>query len=157
MRRRTCGVAALAAGLLAAAGCGGPEMGTVSGRVTVGGVPVTEGVVMFHPVNGPTAVGAIQKDGTYSLTTFKPGDGAVVGAHTVTISATSVGAGKMVEAASLDEEIAKSGKNATKWLVAGDVKWVVPEKYSRPETTDQKATVTGGENAIDFDLPGGPK
>ncbi len=153
MRGVTPWSALMAAALLAAAGCGGPEMGTVTGRVTVGGVPVKDGVVMFHPADGPTAVGAIGQDGTYTLTTFKSGDGAVTGEHRVTISSTSVGAGKMVEAATLDEEIARSGKNSTKWLVAGDVKWVVPEKYSQLGTTDQKATVRGGSNTINFDLP----
>src|SRR4051794_33249667 len=107
MTRRTLGAAALAA-LLAAAGCGGPRLAPVSGRVTVGGRPVTEGVVMFIPADGPAAVGAIQKDGQYTLTTFKPGDGALVGGHKVTISATTVGGGSMVEAASLDEEIARA-------------------------------------------------
>lgn len=156
MRRRSLGGLLLAAGLLAAAGCGGPRLAPVSGRVTVGGKPVPEGVVMFHPADGPTAVGAI-KDGAYTLTTFKPGDGALVGDHKVTISATSVGAGSMVEAASLDEEMARAGKKGVKWLVAGEVKWVVPEKYSKPESTDLKAAVADSANTIDFDIPAGKK
>jgi hypothetical protein len=133
------------------AGCGGPRLGRVTGRVTVGGKPVTSGTIMFHPDAGPTAVGAIGADGTYTLTTFKRGDGALVGSHRVTIEATTVGAGSMVEPKSIDEELAMRQKG--KVLVAGKVEWVVPEKYSRLETTDLKATVESGANTRDFDIP----
>src|ERR1700687_5390629 len=87
---------------MALTGCGGPRLGKVSGRVTVGGKPVTSGTIMFHPDAGPTAVGTIQPDGTYTLTTGKPGDGAVVGAHRVTIQSTTVGEGSLVEPKSID-------------------------------------------------------
>src|SRR5262245_37564353 len=82
---------------LARPGCGGLRLGKVSGKVTVGGKPVTTGTIMFHPASGPTAVGAIGPDGSYTLTTIKKGDGAVVGSHRVTIEATSVGPGSMAE------------------------------------------------------------
>lgn len=149
---RTCRPALLALALLGATGCGGREMGTVTGRVTVGGAPVKEGMIMFHPTNGPTAVGSI-KDGVYSLTTTKPDDGAVVGEHRVTITATTVGAGKLVEPKSMEEEVARAEKKNVKWLVAGEVKWVVPQKCSQLDTTDQKAIVAAGPNTIDFDFP----
>jgi hypothetical protein len=133
------------------AGCGGPRLGRVTGRVTVAGKPVTSGTIMFHPDAGPTAVGTIGPNGTYTLTTIKPGDGALVGSHRVTIQATTVGAGSMVEPKSIDEELALRHKG--KVLVAGKVEWVVPEKYSRLETTELKAKVDPGSNTLDFDIP----
>jgi hypothetical protein len=76
---RTCGAAVLTvcAGLLAA-GCGGPppeKFVTVSGRVTVGGKPLSTGQIGFVPDESagnphpeyPTA--AIQSDGTFTLAT----------------------------------------------------------------------------------------
>ncbi len=41
-------------------------MGTVTGRVTVGGVPVKEGTVMFHPVAGPTSSRVHQGRGVHA-------------------------------------------------------------------------------------------
>ena len=136
-------------------GCsGGPRLGKVFGRVRVGGKPVTSGTIMFHPDNGPTAIGAIRLDGAYTLTTFKAGDGALVGSHHVTIHATTVGEGTLVDPKSFDEEIQLSRKGA-KILVAGKVTWIVPEKYSRTETSDLTATVGSSPNEIDFDLQAG--
>jgi hypothetical protein len=68
------------------------ELAPVQGRVTIDGVPLTQGKVMFAPtargdnVNpGKPAFGAIGPDGHFTLTTFKEGDGAVVGVHWVTV------------------------------------------------------------------------
>lgn len=58
----------------------------VSGKVTFKGKPLTHGTVDFEPEAGREAHGAIQPDGGYTLTTFKDGDGAVVGKHRVSIS-----------------------------------------------------------------------
>jgi hypothetical protein len=133
-------------------GCGGLRYAPVSGRVTVNDQPVTEGVIMFTPVEpGPTAVGAIQPDGTFTLTTVKPGDGTVVGQHRVTIQATRAAPGSMVEAKSLEEESVQAAKRG-KILVPGAVTWLVPQKYSRLETSDLSAEVLGEPNTINFDL-----
>lgn len=134
-------------------GCGGLQLGTVSGRVTVNGKPVSNGTIMFHPDEGPTAVGALEPDGKFTLTTVKPGDGAVVGSHRVTIQATSVGAGSLADPKSFDEEVQMSRKGG-KVLVAGKVTWLVPEKYSRLEASGLTAKVGPGANTLDFDLPG---
>jgi hypothetical protein len=136
-------------------GCsGGLRLGKVFGRVTVGGKPVTSGTIMFHPEAGPTAVGAIGPNGAYTLTTLKAGDGALIGSHRVTIEATTVGEGSLVDPKSFDDEIHMSRKGG-KILVAGKVTWVVPEKYSQTQTSDLTAAVGSGSNEIDFELPVG--
>jgi hypothetical protein len=142
--------------LLALCGCGGGlSLGQVTGKVSVGGARVKSGTIMFHPKSGPAAVATIQPDGSYTLTTLKPGDGAVVGPHRVTIQATTVGEGSLIEPKSIDEEVKLAQKKAPggKILVAGKVTWVVPEKYSRLETSDLTAQVASGPNTIDFEIP----
>jgi len=138
--------------VLVAAGCGGPRLGKVAGKVTVAGRPVTTGTIMFTPDSGPSAVGAIGPDGGYTLTTVKSGDGALVGKHRVTIESTTVGPGSLADPASFEEEL-KLASQPTKILVPGKVVRVVPDKYSQLSTTDLKADVAAGSNAIDFDLP----
>ena len=75
-------------------GCGGGDFATakVTGKITVGGKPVTGGDVMFMPLgkdangqSGKAARSQIRPDGTYSLTTYEAFDGAVIGKHQVTL------------------------------------------------------------------------
>jgi hypothetical protein len=144
------------AGLL---GCSeGPELGEVEGRVTFQGQPVTQGMVIFQPKNGPAAIGEIDKEGHFTLTTLSPGDGALVGDHQVAIQATTVGAGQIAEPESMEEELnaARAGGSPGKYLVPGKVQWLVPEKYSRAESSGLTATVNPGQNVVDFELPDGP-
>jgi len=50
------------------------------------------------------------------------------------------------------EDVPKSRRGA-KILVAGKVTWIVPEKYSRTQTSNLTATVGNRSNEINFDLP----
>jgi hypothetical protein len=84
--------AVLAASLAGASwGCGGgsaplPDLIPVKGKVTYKGQPVTRGVVRFEPDGyGRMASGQIQGDGTFELSTLKPGDGVVAGEHRVSV------------------------------------------------------------------------
>jgi hypothetical protein len=135
-------------------GCGGPKLGKVTGKVTYNGKPVTGGKILFYPESGRMALGEIGPDGTYSLTTFKPGDGALVGSHRITIEATKVGPGSMEPPKTFEEEL-KGVAPGGKVLVAGKVEWLVPEKYSRVETSGLTRKVEPGENKIDLDLTAG--
>jgi len=80
---------------LVVAGCSGggskPTTIKVHGKVTYKGQPVSEGTITFQPTkpaagspNRP-AVGALKPDGTYELSTFGGGDGAVPGDYAVTV------------------------------------------------------------------------
>jgi hypothetical protein len=147
-------ISLIASGLLAVllAGCGGTRYAPVTGRVTMNNSPVPEGVIMFTPIeSGPTAVGTIQSDGTYTLTTVNPGDGAIIGRHRVTIQATRAGPGSLVEARSLEEESVQAARR-DKILVPGEVTWLVPQKYSQLETSDLTADVLSQPNTANFDL-----
>jgi hypothetical protein len=120
-------------------GCGssGPGMASVSGTVTYEGKPVPKGTITFQPVDsskGRTATGEIGADGSYTVQTEQPGDGALVGDYRVAISAR--------EEEVLDYHPPKP--------VAP--KRLVPQKYENPQTSELKATVKPGSNNIPFDL-----
>lgn len=73
--------------LISLAGCHhGPKMVPVKGKVTLNGRPLEFGAVFFQPSSGQAAVGDIQPDGTFALSTYKQYDGAVVGKHKVRIA-----------------------------------------------------------------------
>jgi hypothetical protein len=97
MRAGFCSVAVAIFALLACAGCGSQAAAPsptvpVKGKVTWKGKPLTRGTVMFEPQDyGRDAYGNIQPDGTFVLSTFKAGDGAVPGTHRVGITATGTG------------------------------------------------------------------
>ncbi|MFO0926708.1 MAG: hypothetical protein U0736_06660 [Gemmataceae bacterium] len=76
--------------LIAVVGCGGKKSASVKGTVKTNGQAVTGGTLVFSPVGtgevGKPATATIGADGTYTLGTDRPGDGAVVGKHRVTFS-----------------------------------------------------------------------
>lgn len=63
-------------------GCGKSgefETAPVVGTVAFDGKRLSQGTVVFIPEKGKMALGVIQSDGSYSLETYVPGDGAIVG------------------------------------------------------------------------------
>lgn len=86
---------AAAIGILAAmslcliAGCGesGPQLGDVSGTVTVDGQPVPGLSVQFEPKGGgPGSMGGTGSDGKYKIQFRRGTTGAVVGTHVVRVT-----------------------------------------------------------------------
>lgn len=68
------------------------DLAPVTGTVSVDGQPLPDGQVMFAPratsgsaKAGKPALGNVRADGTFSLSTYSDGDGAVVGEHLVTL------------------------------------------------------------------------
>lgn len=128
----------LSLAMLMLAGCGGSPftLAKVDGKVTLNGRPVTQGKVLFRPAKGPVAVGALGSDGTYSLMTYKPGDGAIVGECSVAIDAPTWGAPMAgftpPPPPSLEETI--------------------PKKFHSFGTSNLKRTVEARENVFDFEL-----
>jgi hypothetical protein len=124
----------------AAPGCGEeierPETFPVQGRVTYQGKPVPRGTITFQSDDGQAAVGEIQPDGSYRLSTFEEGDGAVLGHHKVYIIADTSDPG-MIPGSS-------PGYTPPKDLI--------PKKYNRVETSGLEANVAEEAGMIDFDL-----
>lgn len=81
-------------GLAVCPGCGKQAFETayVSGTVVVNGEPVSGGSIIFTPtakgedtLAGKSAMGYIEADGSFVLSTYGTSDGAVVGSHKVTV------------------------------------------------------------------------
>jgi hypothetical protein len=140
LRRAPSPLALFALASLLPLACGGPGAGkaSVSGKVTYNGQPVIRGTVSFKPVNpeGKIATGAIQPDGSYSLQTEEPGDGALPGDYKVGISAPA------------EEEVLQ-------YIPAKPItpKSLIPEKYGNPDSSGLTAKVEAGKsNDIPFEL-----
>jgi hypothetical protein len=126
-----------------------PPMGKVSGKVSYKGAPVPRGTISFSPVRGEKgnqssigAVGTIGSDGTFELTTFNTGDGAVVGQHTVTISVQDDGAPALKNMPSNPLESVKVAQQQN----------LIPKIYTDPDKTPLKYTVEPGTNNFDINL-----
>ncbi len=82
--RRVVPAAALVVFALGLTGCGS-RLYPVRGTVTLDdGTPLTKGLVVFERVDGGPAVtarGEVRPDGTYELSTSKPGDGVPAGRY----------------------------------------------------------------------------
>ena len=135
-------VALLCGGALLGAGCGGgtddPATAAVSGKVTRNGQPVSGGSVMFSPrastdrkQPGKPAAAEVGADGSFTLTTYTKGDGAVVGKHQVTYTAAPI---------EIDEKQHKEDSQPVVSPFAG----LIPSKA--------EVEVKAGSNTIDIDL-----
>jgi hypothetical protein len=129
-------------------GCSGDDLGRryrVSGHVTRKGQPVTKGTVNFMPVDlakSRAASGEIQSDGSYTLTTQDPGDGALAGDYRVVISLADVG----------ELERTAGGMPILNEPKKVQVKNLVPPKYSDPGQTVLKCKVEPHSNTYDIDM-----
>lgn len=125
--------------LLAAVGaCSkAPPLYKVSGKASFRGKALTTGTVAFHHTDAksPMVTGEIRADGTYDLTSKRPGDGALPGEYMVTV--TSMLPGKGIEGVDADYQPPKP---------------LIPLKYMRLDETPLKATVEPKDNVIDLSL-----
>ncbi|NBR07228.1 MAG: carboxypeptidase regulatory-like domain-containing protein [Planctomycetes bacterium] len=125
-------------------GCASEEpRGTVTGKVAVDGIPLTEGTIYFENQNkGVALTGQIKSDGSFKLASHQ-GAGLVVGSYKVAISPEA-----MLMSA---DEIPLVGKNPRK---PNDVKKSpLPEKYFKTSTSELSAEIKEGFNPpIFFDL-----
>ena len=137
--------------LAAAVGCGEDDglgkRNPVSGTATYKAQPLTTGTVNFLPEAGGesrSASGEIQPDGTYSLTTQTPGDGAMAGKYKVAISAMEV-----------DENSFKSktGGSADQVAVGKASRWsLIPVNYSSTMSSGLTAEVSSSQWTFDYEL-----
>lgn len=147
---RAMGVAGL---LVSVIGCGGapagPKLYAVKGKVTVEGQPLPNATVTFQPESGPVATGVTNASGEFTLKTGTS-EGAVAGTHRVAIVATS---GERVmdnPNPTPDDLAALSSSNKP----LPEPKSLIPERYSKFETSQLTATVSENpsQNEIALDL-----
>jgi hypothetical protein len=119
-------------------GCGGGDSGElptvrVSGTLLVDGKPVSAGTVHFQPDKGPPATGIV-KDGKFTLTTYKEGDGAIPGKNRVSVEVVT-------------EVPTKDGDTTSKSLIA-------PKFMNPDESGIQLEVPQAGYSNLQIDIKG---
>ncbi len=137
-----CGLAGslLALGLAMVWGCGSKEAGSVSGKVTLGGQPLSQGSIVFQDsARGISVTAPLSRDGTYVAKTHdRPG--LPPGTYQVAIMP-----GTMA-----DGEIPLAVDPATQAAAPASP---IPDRYRNPATSGLTITVKAGKNpSFDFDL-----
>ena len=162
--------------LFAVAGCGesNPSTAQVSGKVTLDGEPVEGALVLFIPDDpaNKAATASSQSDGSYTLTTFEAGDGAMPGSYKIKVSKKGLEDGghnpygaSPAESRTADEiepmtpeeelaamEAAYSPQDANPGGRTQPAKNDLPAKYDDITTSGLTYTVTEGENNHDIEL-----
>jgi hypothetical protein len=121
--------------LVCLAGCGTPEhpeVGRVSGHVTLDGQPLPEATVMFQPTEGRASIATTDSAGKYSLIYLDGVPGAKLGAHKVIIRTEIPG---------------EDGQPPI-------AKEKLPKKYH--QNTELTAEVVRGSNTFNFELQSEP-
>lgn len=152
-------VALLAAVVVYRGWFGGPQRPRtvpVSGTIRYRGNPVGDADVAFiTPGNSRYAIGVTDAQGRFTLGTFVPGDGALVGVHRVTV-ATSRGLPPVPVEGPLPQT--KEEIEATmKWIEAHEAavkagRTGVPIRYGRGDTTPLEVTVGSEGGTFDLEL-----
>ncbi|MBA2113354.1 carboxypeptidase-like regulatory domain-containing protein [Bremerella alba] len=137
-------------GLLVWAGCSSnglpSDAAAVDGTVTIDGAVVDDAVVTFRSDSGFAAVGKTNKEGRYSLSSASIPGGTQPGHFQVTV----VKREPLTEAP-LTEEDPNYNPNQGRTRPSSR-KHLLPEKYSRPTTSDLTADIEAGNNTVDFEL-----
>ena len=171
-------MAALTVGLASCGPSNGLNLAPVRGKVTYKGEPVTYGSISLHPdeakgTSGPLAMGSINRDGTFILSTEVSGDGAIVGLHRVAIlgldpSPVNSKAMPTPEEDPLKYLTAKTQAGLSAAKAAGrkstendandhrsqrkTYRIVVPEKLGKPDTSNITAKVVSGSNYLNISI-----
>ncbi len=122
----------------------------VTGIVKYKGAPLEGATVVFSPADqtsGRAASGKTDAGGKFTLSTLKPGDGALPGEYSVAVTKMET-EGKPLT----DEEARQYYNKYQKPPPAPKSKSAIPEKYSVAATSGLKATVKKGDkNEFSFD------
>jgi len=129
--------------LLTFSACGpaGNPRGSASGKVTLGGKPVTRGSVVFEGADGKTNLLApIGADGSFSAGTAE-GAGLPVGDYAIGVS--PIGIAATIDAPPLVGSAPTASNDPP-----------IPEKYVKPSTSGWKVTIKQGTNPpIKLEMP----
>jgi hypothetical protein len=140
--------------LVIAAGCGPslPEGAKptkpITAKVTYKGAPVEKAIVTFI-TGDAAATGITDAAGVAKMKTYVEGDGSVLGTHKVIVTKTEIEGGGN-EAATDSAEYDPAGAEGK---APPPIKYLVPQKYGSPVTTDLTVEVSDSSPAeVTFDL-----
>ena len=131
--------------LLPGCGPGGPDLAPVTGVVMLDGSPVEGASVLFAPeAGGRPAEGGTDQQGHFALSTFEPGDGALVGRHKATVALYDLEYG--------GEVVGEDGLSVP--LPGNQIreKWIVPKKYGSTDTSGLAFDVEHGMEPLRIEL-----
>ncbi|QDT53470.1 hypothetical protein Pan44_14870 [Caulifigura coniformis] len=147
MTFKPCGslAAAMTFLVLNLAGCGGPgdapDLGQVTGTITMDGTPLSGVAVMFSPLDGRPAMGKTDAEGKYELNYIRSTKGTKLGKNKVQIGNTE----------EEDDPSAETGDDAgPAKKAAKSSKAVIPARYNT--RSELEVDVKAGENVFDFQL-----
>jgi len=128
--------------IMACAGCSletPPKPVPVSGVVMLNGKPLTKGMISFVPAaagEGASrpSTAMIQPDGTYKATSFKEGDGLLVGSYKIVVTS---------DAQSLTAEEIAAGKKTVS---------TIPKAYTSLTTTPLSLEIAADATPIEHDV-----
>ncbi len=123
-------------------GCGqaGPKVAKTRGKVIYKNTPLKFGSVVFQHESGRMSSGKIETDGSFEMTTTKPGDGAIVGKNRIRVTCTTA-----------QDPNAKKQLKEGQELPAG--KSLIPEIYADLQQTPLNEEVKDIElNTFTFEL-----
>ena len=138
-----------------------PKTYPVSGTVKFNGSAVEGATITFQLTEGKeNAIGSTDKSGKYTLSTFKPNDGAVAGQYKVSITKYDVEPIKtsalppgQIASGDLPADYAAPAINVGGGKGSTGPKNSLPAKYANADSSALRALVeTAGENKFDFDL-----
>jgi hypothetical protein len=137
---------------LSLSGCGqrgdAPELGHVTGTVTLDGKPVYGTAIVFNPDNGRPARGRTDLDGKYELTYIRKTKGAKIGHNRVEIAPNEEDEEDAEEQANAGEDTSTPKRRRARDKV------VIPARYNTK--SELEADVKPGENVFDFKLESQP-
>ena len=123
--RYTC-IAVLAAALFCVGCSERPHIVPVSGQVLIDGKPLSRGFIRFSSGEARPALGRLDKEGRFRLTTYESGDGAIVGSYRIAI---------------LTHELVDTG-----------IKWHAPPKYADYASSGLTAEITEPTDSLVINL-----
>ena len=144
-----CQTVAMVICMLLSFGCGAAdEMAMVHGTVTLEGSPVEGAVVAFLPeAGGRPSTGRTQSDGSFEMTANSQGDGVMIGAYRVTVTAVEEEGGGDAQ----EDELGSFAE--LRQAAAPEPRWRTPQKYADVDTSGLQFEVKAGEeNIANFDL-----
>lgn len=146
-------VVALCVVCLTCMGCGsgGPDLGEVSGTVTMDGEPLDNALVTFTPVEGGrSSTGKTDENGNYTLS-FADRTGALVGTHEVSVmTLTDVEGEDMSEVSSDSDAYMEQAMGGASDYDNATVTEQIPAKYNTE--TELTFEVESGKNTYDIEL-----
>lgn len=135
--------------LLCLTGCGGvndkPELGQVTGTITLDGKPLSGIAVVFYPDSGRPARGHTDSEGKYELTYIRDERGTKIGHNRVEVAPNEEGEEDTEEVENPDSVEQAKPARASK---SGKPK--IPARYNIK--TELEADVKPGDNVFNFEL-----